>query len=132
MRKLKLMLEISIISYKLIKIVIHFMPIMQLQVYELLQPSQKTHVLRGCFDFMITSFMSEHSNIVKVQGALSNVTWPFLHSINHALYIFPQHCKSIQIANDSRMPTKWSHTIIVTFLKMCIGSSKWLIFKSSQ
>jgi hypothetical protein len=32
----------------------------------------------GVQNLVITSFMSWHSFFVKVQGALGNVTWPFL------------------------------------------------------
>jgi hypothetical protein len=81
---------------------------------------------------VITSLISQYSDMLRLQGALGNVIWPFLRSTGHAERIFPEHCKSIRIANESQMPIKWSHTIVTTFLKMCIGSNKWLILKSSQ
>jgi hypothetical protein len=86
----------------------------------------------GVLIWVIISYSSQHLDLVKIQGAVSNVTCPFLRSIGHALRIFPQHCDSIHIANESRMSIKWSHNVVATFLKKCIGSSKWLIVMSSQ
>jgi hypothetical protein len=86
----------------------------------------------GVRNFVITSFMSWHSFFVKVQGALGNVTWPFLRSTGQALHILPEHCSSIRMPSESRMPIKWSQTVVATFLKMCMGSNKWLTFNSAQ
>jgi hypothetical protein len=88
--------------------------------------------LVGVLTVVIISFTSRISDLIKVHDALDNITCPFLRSIGHALGIFPQHYKSIRIANESRTPIRCSHIVIATFLKMCIRSSKWLILMSSQ
>ena len=86
----------------------------------------------GVRNLHITSFTFFNSEAVKVNGARLNVTLELVFLIGQASFNQPINYKSSLIARESLDPIRWSNIDDATFLKMCIGSNKWLTFKSHQ